>query len=248
MTGLKGKAAFVTGAASGIGRASAHALAREGVNLMLIDIDEAGLEQTRASIERLGVRAAAAVVDLSDAVAVAKAFAKAVDIFGRVQLAHNNAGILGPHAPLADYPLADAHRLFDVNVFGVLHCLQPQIRHMVEQGGGSIVNTASIASVRVSPQIGVYAATKHAVMGLTKAVACEYGAQGIRANCVCPSITITNMTKELDEAARAERAAYHPIGRLGQPEEVAEAVIWLLSDKASFSTGSAMFIDGGYTI
>jgi NAD(P)-dependent dehydrogenase (short-subunit alcohol dehydrogenase family) len=249
MSDLSGKTGFVTGAGSGIGRASAHALARAGCDLMIADIDEAALEETALQLAGHGVEIALRVLDISDADAVQEAVDETVKRFGSLDLAHNNAGILGAIGPLADYPLDEARRLFDVNVFGVLQCMQAQIRHMLQAGGGSIVNTASVSGVHAVPQIGVYTATKHAVIGLTKAAAAEYSAQGIRVNCVCPGFVLTGMTEgKFDAETQAALAAQHPIGRFAQPEDVAEAVLWLLSDRASFSAGTALFVDGGQTI
>ena len=246
---LHGKTAFVTGAAGGIGRATAHALAREGAKLMLVDIDLNGLEAVRNEIERHGNDVAVFAADMADAQAVKAAVDETVARFGRLDLAHNNAALLGAIVELVDYPLDVARRLLEVNVLGLMHCLQPQIRHMLASGGGSIVNTASVSGVHAVPKISVYTATKHAVIGLTKSAASEYSAKGIRVNCVCPGFVLTNMTKgRFDRETEAMLAAQHPIGRFAKPEEVAEAVVWLLSDRASFSTGSALFVDGGQTV
>lgn len=249
MGSLSGKTAFVTGAAGGIGRATAHALAREGANLMLVDIDLRGLEVTRNELESRKANVAIFAADIADPKAVEAAVTETVARFGRLDLAHNNAALLGPIVEMVNYPLDMARKLLEVNVLGLLYCLQTQIRHMLEIGGGSIVNTASVSGVRAVPNISVYTATKHAVIGLTKAAASEYSAKGIRINCVCPGFVLTNMTKgRFDPETEAMLAAQHPIGRFAQPEEVAEAVVWLLSDHASFSTGSTLFVDGGQTI
>lgn len=249
MGSLNGKAAFITGAAGGIGRATAHALAREGAALMLVDVDPSGLEATRAEIEPHGTAVAVRVTDIADAVAVEAAVDETVDRFSRIDLAHNNAAILGPIVDMVSYPLDMAHKLFEVNVLGLLHCLQPQIRYMIKNGGGSIVNTASVSGVHAVPNISVYTATKHAVIGLTKAAAIEYSSKGVRVNCVCPGFVLTNMTQgRFDKETEAILAAQHPIGRFARPAEIAEAVLWLLSDRASFSTGSTVFVDGGQTI
>jgi NAD(P)-dependent dehydrogenase (short-subunit alcohol dehydrogenase family) len=248
-SGLEGRVAFVTGAAAGIGRASARALARAGARLMLVDVDAEGLEKCRAELASDGAEVATAVVDVADPEAVSRAVGGTVERFGGLDLAHNNAGLLGPFAPLASYPLEAARRLFDVNVFGVLFCLQAQIRVMLERGGGSIVNTASVSGVRALPNIGIYTATKHAVIGLTKSAAREYSAKGIRVNCVCPGFVQTDMTRgRFDAATEAALAAQHPIGRFAEPEEIAESVLWLLGERASFMTGSCVFVDGGQTI
>jgi NAD(P)-dependent dehydrogenase (short-subunit alcohol dehydrogenase family) len=249
MSDLRGKAAFVTGAAGGIGRTTAHALAREGAKLMLLDMKADGLEETRSHLEPYGVEVATAVLDISDPEAVTRAVDAAVARFGRLDLAHNNAAILGPIAAMVDYPLDAARRLFDVNVFGLLHCMQAELRVMLAQGGGAIVNTASVSGVRAVSHISIYTATKHAVIGLTKSAAREYSEHNIRVNCVCPGFVMTDMTKgQFDAETEAMLAAQHPIGRFARPEEIAESVVWLLSDKASFVTGSAVFVDGGQTI
>lgn len=249
MSDFLGKAGFVTGAGGGIGRATADILAREGASLMLVDIDEAALEETASQAKAHGGNVATSVADITDPGQVKNAVDETVARFGAIDLAHNNAGILGPIAPLANYDLAAARQLFDINVFGVLHCMQAQIPHMLAAGGGSIVNTASVSGVHAVPHIGVYTATKHAVIGLTRAAAADYSAQGIRVNCVCPGFVLTGMTRGKFDAETVEAlAAEHPIGRFAEPAEVAEAVLWLLSGRASFATGSSVFIDGGQTI
>jgi len=249
MSDLLGKAAFVTGAGGGIGRATADLLAREGASLMLVDIDVAALEEAAVQVKAHGGDVATRVVDIADPDEVRAAVDEMVERFGTIDLAHNNAGILGPISPLADYDLAAARHLFDVNVFGVLHAMQAQIPHMLKAGGGSIVNTASVSGVHAVPHIGVYTATKHTVIGLTKAAAADYSGQGIRVNCVCPGFVLTGMTRgKFSAEVEAALAAEHPIGRFAEPEEVAEAVLWLLSGRASFATGSSVFVDGGQTI
>ncbi|PXA85465.1 hypothetical protein DMC47_37375 [Nostoc sp. 3335mG] len=249
MTDMQGKTAFVTGASGGIGRASAHALAKAGANVMIVDVEPDGLAETAAQLEAHGVGVATAIADVSDEAAVNAAVEETVRRFGAIDLAHNNAAIMGPVTTMLDYPLDVAHRMFDINVFGVLHCMRAELRHMLAQGKGAIVNTASVSGVHAVPNISIYTTTKHAVIGLTRSAAAEYSAQGVRINCVCPGFVLTNMTKsQFTEETEAVLAAQHPIGRFAQPEEIAEAVLWLLSDRASFSAGSAVFIDGGQTI
>jgi NAD(P)-dependent dehydrogenase (short-subunit alcohol dehydrogenase family) len=216
---------------------------------MLVDVDAQRLETTRAELADGGADVAISVVDVADPDAVSRAVAATAERFGGLHLAHNNAGLLGPFAPLARYPLDAARRLFDVNVFGVLHCLQAQIPAMLTGGGGSIVNTASVSGVRALPNIGIYTATKHAVIGLTKSAASEYSGRGIRVNCVCPGFVLTEMTKgRFDAETESALAAQHPIGRFADPAEIAQTVLWLLGDGASFVTGSAVFVDGGQTV
>jgi NAD(P)-dependent dehydrogenase (short-subunit alcohol dehydrogenase family) len=249
MSDLENKVAYVTGAASGIGRATARALAREGARLMIVDANATGLEEVRAELADGGADVAKSVIDIADPEAVTRSIEATVARFGRLDLAHNNAAIMGPIVSLTDYPLDAARRLFDVNVFGLFHCLQAQIRVMEPQGKGSIVNTASVSGVHAVPMISIYTATKHAVIGLTKSAAVEYSVKGIRVNCVCPGFIVTDMTSgRFDAETETALAAGHPIGRFGQPEEIAETVVFLLSDKASFTTGSAVFADGGQTV
>jgi NAD(P)-dependent dehydrogenase (short-subunit alcohol dehydrogenase family) len=249
MSDFLNKVGFVTGAGGGIGRATANLLAEQGARLMLVDIDAASLHETASQVKAHGGDVATSVVDIAEPDQVKAAVDETVAHFGAIELAHNNAGILGPIGPLAEYDLASARQLFDVNVFGVLHCMQAQIPHMLAAGGGSIVNTASVSGVHAVPHIGVYTATKHAVIGLTKAAAADYSGQGIRVNCVCPGFVLTGMTKgKFDAETQAALATQHPIGRFAEPEEVAEAVLWLLSVRASYATGSAVFIDGGQTV
>jgi NAD(P)-dependent dehydrogenase (short-subunit alcohol dehydrogenase family) len=245
---FSGKTAFVTGCSSGIGRQTAHALARAGANVAITDINGDGLEETRKQLEQYGVGVEPIVLDVADPDAVNAAVARTVKRFGGLHCAHNNAGIMGPVQELLAYTPEVARKLFDVNVFGVLYCMQAQLRHMLDNGGGAIVNTASVSGVRAVPMIGVYTSTKHAVIGLTKAAAVEYSARGVRINAVCPGFVKTNMTagQFTDEVEQA-LGEQHPIGRFSQPEEIAEAVIWLLGPKASFSTGCTMFVDGGQT-
>lgn len=246
---LSGRTAFVTGCASGIGKASAHALAKAGANVMIADMNAEGLAATANELAQYGVGVAQSVLNISDIDAVNKAIDATVATFGSLDLAHNNAAIMGPVVPMVDYPADVARKLIDINVLGTFWCMQAQLRQMLKQGKGSIVNTASVSGVHAVPDISIYTATKHAVIGLTKAAAAEVSAKGVRVNCVCPGFVMTNMTGGSFTAEQeAAIAAQHPIGRFSQPQEIAEAVLFLLSDRASFSTGSSMFVDGGQTI
>lgn len=247
---LKGKAAFVTGAGSGIGRASALCLARAGASVMIVDLDRSGLDETAAMIRKAGGAAHPSVVNVTDPQSVSAAVAECVVTFGALDVAHNNAGVTHEASPFADLPLAAAQRVMDVNFWGVFHCMQAQIRQMLAQGGGAIVNTASGAGIVATPQYATYCASKHAVIGLTKSAAAEYAARGIRINSICPGYVETPMTdpQRSDEATRAAIAAAHPIGRVAQPEEIAEAVLWLASARSSFAVGLNMLVDGGYSL
>lgn len=247
---LSGRVALVTGAGSGIGRASAIALARAGAKLMITDVVAGGLDATAAAIREEGGEVVQAMTDVTDPKAVADAVAACVERFGRLDIAHNNAGVSGPAQNFADVPVAEATRILDVNYWGVFHSMQAEIRHMLAQGGGAIVNTASGAAIVATPGYSSYCASKHAVVGLTKSVAAEYAARNIRINSVCPGYVETPMTNPQlsDEAARRTIAAAHPIGRVAQPCEIAEAVVWLASPRSSFVVGANLLVDGGYCL
>ena len=250
MMELSGKVALVTGAGSGIGRASAIALARAGARLMILDVVAGGLDVTAAAIRETGGEVQQATVNVTDPQAVADAVSACVERFGSLDIAHNNAGVSGPAQEFAAVPVEEAARIIDVNFWGVFHCMQAQIRHMLAQGGGTIVNTASGAGIVATPSYSSYCASKHAVVGLTKSVAAEYAARGIRINSVCPGYVETPMTDphRADEAAKRAIAAAHPIGRVAQPEEIAEAVLWLASPRSSFVVGANLLVDGGYSL
>jgi NAD(P)-dependent dehydrogenase (short-subunit alcohol dehydrogenase family) len=234
MAEMQGKVAFVTGAASGIGRASAIALAGAGASVLIMDLDEAGLAETVSLIEGQGGSVAVSVGNVTRRADVDAAVKAAVDRFGGLHLAHNNAGI---------------RKVMDVNLMGVFNCMQAQIPHMLAAGGGAIVNTASVVGRTALPELCAYVTSKHAVVGLTKATALEYASRGIRINSISPGYVITNMTeKHFTEEGRAAFRAMHPIGRGSAPEEVAEAALWLLSDKASYLVGADIPVDGGYTV
>ena len=247
---LAGKIALVTGGGSGIGRASALAFAREGAQVIVADTDAAGGEETLAQIRQAGGDGLAIRADVTDAADVAALVERAVAAYGRLDCAHNNAGIEGPRAALHEYPEEAWDRVLAVNLTGVWRCMRREIRQMLAQGGGAIVNTASVAGlIGSSSGICAYNASKHGVVGLTKTAALEYARRGIRVNAVCPGLVETPMLGRLfgGDAALAERfAATQPTGRYATPEEVAAAVVWLCSDAAAYVTGLAMPIDGGY--
>ena len=253
MTGiLDGKVALVTGGASGIGRATAVAMAREGARVAVADRTEDAAADTVALINAAGGQAIAIGGDVTKEADVAAMVARTVSAFGRIDCAFNNAGV----APRAVGPAGQRiHELsqvsFDsmlaVNLTGVFLCLKHEIAQMLAQGGGgAIVNTASIAGLIGLPTSAHYVAAKHGVVGLTKSAAMEYAPDGIRVNCVNPGYIKTPMTKETMEARFDEIMAKVPMHRLGSPEEIAEAVVWMCSEKASFMTGASHVIDGGY--
>ena len=253
MTGLlDGKAALVTGGASGIGRATALAYAREGALVAVADRSEAAAQATVAMINAIGGQAIAIAADVTREDDVAAMVARTLIAFGRLDCAFNNAGI----APFQAGPTGQrTHELAEsswaavlaVNLTGVFLCMKHQIPQMQRQNGGAIVNTASIAGLVGLPMSGAYVASKHAVIGLTKSAALEYAQDRIRVNAVCPGYIQTPMTTETVQRRGDELLGKVPAHRLGQPEEIAEAVVWLSSDRASFVTGSAYTVDGGYS-
>lgn len=247
---LAGKSVFISGAGSGIGRASALAVAAAGARVAVVDIDLAEAQITVGQIVAQGGEAIAIACDIADAAAVAAAVGQCVDHFGSVDGAVNNAGILGTPQPFESQDLDDFRRVMDVNVMGTVAAAQAQIAQMLRQEqGGAIVNMASCAGLIGWASASAYVASKHAVVGLTKALALEFGARGIRINAICPGYVASKITEQLLDSpeALAYAESLHPIGRIAQPEEIAEAVVFLLSSRASFMSGSAMVVDGGYT-
>src|SRR5437660_1093899 len=247
-----GKVAFVTGAASGIGRAAALAFAREGAGVVAADVSEAGNQETARLIEGLGGRAVAVRCDVTRAADVTAALDRTVETFGRLDFAFNNAGIEPRKpAPTADYDDGEWDRILDTNLRGVFLCMKHEIPLILRQGGGAVVNTSSgagIVGIKGSP---AYTAAKHGVIGLTRAAALDYAAQNIRVNAVCPGYIDTPMMGRFTGGTPeggAKVIAEEPAGRMGKPEEIAAAVIWLCSDGAAFMVGHAMVIDGGQTV
>lgn len=250
MAGLvEGKSGLVTGAAGGIGRATALALAREGAaGIVVNDLasKQAEAEETVQLVGEAGGKAVFVPGDVTRAADQQALVAAAVEAFGRLDFAHNNAGI-EYHATIPETDEEEFDRIIAVNLKGVFLGLKFQIPQMLSQGGGAIVNTASLAGLLAVPALGAYIASKFGVVGLTKTAAIEFANDGIRVNCVCPAAIRTYMVEHLPPERQAELTAPQAMNRLGEPSEVGEAVTWLLSDRASFVTGVAMPVDAGST-
>ncbi|MEO0030442.1 MAG: hypothetical protein RIS94_200 [Pseudomonadota bacterium] len=246
-----GKVAFVSGGGNGIGRAMAELLAARGASLCVADLDATAAAEVAESIRASGGKAVSSGGDVADRAAAAAMVDLAVASFGRLDCAFNNAGMTHP-----DDHLWDDHafqRSQDVNLTGVFHCMKAQLRHMETAGCGAIVNTASIAAIIASaaPNQPGYTASKHAVMGLTKVAALRYAKAGIRVNAVLPGVTGTQMVRSVMEQspeARATLETMTPMGRIAEPREIAEAALFLASDRASFITGHGLVVDGGVTV
>jgi len=250
---LEGKVALITGAGSGIGRATSLVFADEGAKLVLADVDERSGEETARLVREGGGEAVHVTCDVTDSAQVEALVASAVERFGRLDCAFNNAGIGGESARLVDYEEQAWHRVIAVNLTGVFLCMKSELRQMVAQSGGAIVNAASLVGVIGYPYLTAYNAAKHGVVGLTRTAALEYATLGIRINAVCPAWIETPMVMDEGPAPASIPEVYEaiaslvPMRRLGKSAEVAQAVAWLCSDAASFVTGHPLLVDGGVT-
>jgi NAD(P)-dependent dehydrogenase (short-subunit alcohol dehydrogenase family) len=246
---MQGKVVIVTGASAGIGRASALAFAHEGANVAVSDVDVERGEQTAADVAEVGVDAIFVRADVADAADVGELVRKTVDHFGRLDYAFNNAGIEGSPAPVGECTIENWNRTIAVNLTGVFLCMHEEIPAMLADGGGVIVNNASVAGLVGFAGIPAYTASKHGIVGLTKNAALDYATTGIRVNAVCPGVIDTEMVARFthgDPEAAKQMAQTEPVGRLGTPAEIADAVVWLCSDRATFVTGQALAVDGGF--
>ena len=243
-----GKVAFVTGAASGIGKAAAVAFATEGARVAVADLTEDALRQTTNAIEEAGGEVRALACDVSKPEQVEAAVARTVEIFGRIDVAFNNAGVENKATPVADIDLAEWDRILGINLRGTFTCMKHEIAQMLRQGGGVVVNTSSGAGVRGVAGGAAYAASKHAIIGLTKSAALDYAKSNIRVNAVLPGNIETPMMDRFTGGDLQKAIDLEPVGRLGRPEEIAEAVLWMCSDLGGFVTGASISVDGGWSL
>ena len=245
---LKGKKILITGAGAGIGLACAKAFVTAGADVAICDIDQARLDEALASLIAIGGNHYGQLCDVASADAVADFFSNSVNALGTLDVALNNAGIGLPLVPLGETDEADYDQLMAINLKGVWLCMRESLRIMSPAGSGHIINMASALSKTTLPGAGLYTASKYAVGGLTRNTAVEYGASGIRINAICPGFIETPLLREaIPEEDRAHLASRHPMNRLGTPEDVAKAAIWLASDASSFVTGMLFSVDGGWT-
>ena len=244
---LEGKVALVTGGSSGIGRNSALAFAREGAKVVVADVLPEGGDETVRMIKEAGGEGVFVKADVSKETEVEALIAKTIEVYGRLDYAHNNAGIQGEKGTMTDCTEENWDRVMNINLKGIWLCMKYEIIYMVEHGGGAIVNTSSAVGLVGRPRYPAYVVSKHGVVGLTRVAALAYAKAGIRVNAVCPGPIDTAMGERVrTDYPGAGIAADVPLGRRGNPKEVAEVVVWLCSDAASYVTGVAMPVDGGW--
>lgn len=248
MTDLNNRTAIVTGAASGIGKATAHHFADCGARVVVSDLADSPGEAVAAEIADAGNEAIFVACDVSNPEQVQRLVDRTVDEYGGVDIGINNAGVRGDMKPTADFELGEWQQILDVNLSGVFYCMKAQLKAMLADGKGAIVNVASVAGQVGFPNVAPYTAAKHGVVGLTRSAALEYSKQGVRINAVGPAVIETPMVGDMveDEESRQQLLAAHPIGRFGTPEEVASLLAFLSGDEAGFITGSFFPVDGGY--
>ena len=242
------RVAFITGAASGIGRAAAIAFAAEGARVAILDRSADALRTVEASVKEVGGEVLAIACDVSSPDQVEGAIKQILDRFGRLDIAFNNAGVENKAAPVHEIDLAEWDRIIGINLRGTFLCMKHELAQMVKQGGGVVVNTSSGAGIRGVAGGAAYAASKHAIIGLTRSAALDYAKQNIRVNAVLPGNIETPMMDRFTGDDIQKAIDLEPVGRLGKPEEIAEAVLWMASDLGGFVTGAATVIDGGWSL
>jgi NAD(P)-dependent dehydrogenase (short-subunit alcohol dehydrogenase family) len=243
-----GKVAFITGAASGIGRATAIAFAAEGARVAILDRTEDALSETADAVRKAGAEALVIACDVSQPDQIEAAVGRVVETFGQLDIAFNNAGVENKAAPVHEIELAEWDRILDINLRGTFVCMKHELAQMVLQGSGVIVNTSSGAGVRGVAGGASYTASKHAIIGLTKAAALDYAKQNIRVNAVLPGNIETPMMDRFTDGDIQKAIDLEPVGRLGKPEEIADAVLWMSADLGAFITGAAVSVDGGWSL
>lgn len=242
------KIAFVTGAASGLGRATAVAFAAEGARVAIVDRTEDALRQTADAIKGAGGEVLVIACDVSMPQQVEAAIARTVETFGRLDIAFNNAGVENKPTPLAEIELNEWDRILNINLRGTFVCMKHELAQMLKQVGGVVINTSSGAGIRGVPGGSAYAASKHAIIGLTKSAALDYAKWNIRVNAVLPGNIETPMMDRFTGGDIQKAIDLEPVGRLGKPEEIAEAVLWMSSDLGAFVTGASISVDGGWSL
>ncbi len=243
-----GKVAFVTGAASGIGRATAVAFATEGARVAILDRTEEALADTAEAVRQVGGEILVLACDVSDPDQVEASVGRVVETFGRLDIAFNNAGVENKAAPVHEIALDEWDRILDINLRGTFVCMKHELVQMVRQGGGVVINTSSGAGVRGVAGGASYTASKHAIIGLTKAAALDYAKQNIRVNAILPGNIETPMMDRFTGGDIQKAIDLEPVGRLGRPEEIADAVLWMSADLGAFVTGAAIAVDGGWSL
>lgn len=248
---MKDRVAIITGAATGIGRETAAAFARKGADVVVTDINEEQLDETKKLLEREEeTKVLSILADVSDEDDVRNMVNQTMEEFGRLDFACNNAGIGGESATTGEYSIEGWDKVLNINLRGQFMCMKYEIESMLENGSGSIVNISSILGHVGFAEAPAYVAAKHGLLGLTKTAAIEYASRGLRVNAVCPGFIETPMLEAAglttDEQKKQQLVSLHPMGRLGKPVEIADAIVWLASDEASFVTGQSLLVDGGY--
>jgi len=245
---FNGKVAFITGAGSGIGRATAVAFAAEGARVAILDRSAEALRGTEAAVREAGGEALAIACDVSEPAQVEAAVARTVEAFGRLGIAFNNAGVENKASPVAEIELDEWDRILGINLRGTFVCMKHELAQMVRQGGGVVINTSSGAGIRGVAGGAAYAASKHAIIGLTKSAALDYAKSNIRVNAVLPGNIETPMMDRFTGGDIQKAIDLEPVGRLGKPEEIADAVLWMSADLGAFVTGASISVDGGWSL